>query len=77
MSQRVDVNRQIEPPRQGADAADMIMMFMGHQDSIEIFARQTDGGQTPFRFLAGEPGVDQKAAIIRFYQRTISPASTG
>ena len=55
-----NVNRDTELVCQAGQAADVIRVFVGNQNSLQSFRLLSDTGQPPRRFPRAESGVDQE-----------------
>src|SRR4051794_10611732 len=62
----------LEPPRQDGDAGDVVRMFVGDQDGVDLFEVLADGRHALPELLHTEPRVDQDARILGGQQRRIA-----
>jgi hypothetical protein len=57
----------VEPPRQGADALDVVRMFMGDKEGMQPAGVYPDHPKTPDDLPAAQPGIDQYPGVFRLY----------
>ena len=62
-------------PAQDSEPGDMVTVFMGDQDCREVPGRAADLAQSVRDPLAGDPGIDQHAGLIRSDVYAVAAAS--
>lgn len=60
------------PACQSEYPADVIGMFMGHQNAIQLLRRQPETQQSPRCFAQAESAIDQQAGRTIIDQQTIA-----
>jgi hypothetical protein len=57
------------------DAADVVTVFMGHQNAHEIFRAPLQTGETPKRLALPEAAIDHQAGGVAFDQQRVTRAA--
>ena len=59
-----DIDRQLVAARKDLEPADMIVMFMRDKNGPDPLEGETQPAHPPFRFPAGEPGIDEHGFVL-------------
>lgn len=59
-------------PSKRKDATDMVTVFMGHQNTREIFGAPPQTGETPKRLALPEAAIDHQAGGVAFDQQRVT-----
>jgi hypothetical protein len=71
----VGVHGEREPFAEGAEAADVVRMFMGDKDGVEVLELAAEGGETLRDLAAAEAGIHEDGGLVGFDKGAITGAA--
>jgi hypothetical protein len=75
-SERICVNRRVEPAAKDFQTANVIAMFVGKQDAIELLGRDSAPFESENNLPRAQPAIDQNPTMISLHERGIPGTAT-
>ena len=71
-----DVHRDAELAREGADAADMILVLVRHQDAVELLGEHAQPRESGHDILQPKAAIEQEPRVARFDDESVAVTAT-